>query len=151
MKHIIWPIQLSSPLYNLCPLQEVGTCLHLLSMCMNTTFNNIQTTKHDKMVWQIHILLLSHSPTRDTFLINIGTHLINPHRTQSFHGYTHASTPQDHSVAHMRAPPPLGQAEDDDFHPGWMAGPPSAGEGGGADHPPQPGRGGSASISHIPV
>ena len=33
------------------------------------------------------------------------------------------------SVAHMRAPPPLGQAEDDDFHPGWMAGPPSAGWG----------------------
>jgi hypothetical protein len=33
------------------------------------------------------------------------------------------------SVAHMRAPPPLGQAEDNDFHPGWMAGPPSAGWG----------------------
>jgi len=53
------------------------------------------------------------------------------------------------AFAYMRAPPPLGQAEDDDFHPGWMAGPPSAAEGGGADHLPQPGRDGSASISHI--
>jgi hypothetical protein len=31
------------------------------------------------------------------------------------------------SAAHMRAPPPLGQAEDDDFHPDGWRGPPSAG------------------------
>jgi hypothetical protein len=42
----------------------------------------------------------------------------------------------------MRAPPPLGQAEDDDFHPGWMAGPPSAGWGrqSGPSAPAQKGR-----------
>ena len=48
------------------------------------------------IVWQIHKLLLSHSSTRNTFLMNINTHLGSPLRTQFLHGYTHASTPQDH-------------------------------------------------------
>jgi hypothetical protein len=48
-----------------------------------------------------------------------------------------------HSGAHMRAPPPLGQAEDDELHPRMDGGLPSAGCG-----RQSAGRDGSASISH---
>ena len=77
-KHSIWPTQFPSPLCNLCSLQEIDTCLYLFSMCMNTTLNNIPKTRHNKVVWQIHKLLLSHSSTRDTFVMNVGTHLGSP-------------------------------------------------------------------------
>lgn len=74
----IWPTKFSSPLYNLCPLQEADTCLHVLSTCTNLTLNNIQTTKRNKVLWQIHKLLLSHSTTRDTILMDTCTHLRAP-------------------------------------------------------------------------
>lgn len=51
-------------------------------------------------------------------------------------------------AAHMSGYPPLGQVEANGFYPQKDGGPPSAGCGGGADRPPQPGRDGSASTSH---
>ena len=60
------------------PMQEINTCLHLLSIHTNTALNNIWTTKHNKAVWQIDNFIVYHSSTRDTFLMNVGTHLGSP-------------------------------------------------------------------------
>ena len=78
------------------PVQIVQVLSFLL--CTSIAFNNIQKTTHNKVVWQIHRLLLSHSSTRDTFLTNVDTHL-NHQRIQSLHGYTRASAPQDNANA----------------------------------------------------
>ena len=62
----------------------------------HTILNNIRTTKHNKVVLQTTKFLLSHSSTIDTFLMNADIHLGSPPKTQSLHGYTCTSTPQDH-------------------------------------------------------
>ena len=73
--------------------------IHFLSMCTNNILNNIRTIKHNIAIWQIHRLLLSHSITRDTLPMNVGTHLGNTWTIQSLHGYTHVFTPQAHANA----------------------------------------------------
>ena len=108
-------------------LQDLETCLHLLSMCMNTTLNNIQTTLHSKVVWQIHKLLLSHCITRNTFLYIERMHLSGcplkdtiptwpcpclcttktmpiPCHTQTWHPYHHHDLPEE---SHKRYHPKL--------------------------------------------
>lgn len=60
------------------PATKTNTCLHLLPVCTNTTFNNIRTTKHNKSVWKIHKLLLSHFTTKKTLLMHANTHVGNP-------------------------------------------------------------------------
>lgn len=74
--HLAHPIPF--PQCNLCPLHENNTCLHLLSICTNVAFNNIQKSIYNKAVWQIHKLLLSHSSTKDTLLMTACIHLGNP-------------------------------------------------------------------------
>ena len=92
--HLAHPM--ASPLYNLCLLQDIDTCLHLLSVCTNTTLNNNITTRH--VPNEHHNLPTSEAPGMET---------------QSLHGYTRAFAPRDHVNAlpnsektSLSSPPP---------------------------------------------
>ena len=77
-KYTIWHGQFPTPSCIMCPLRESNTCLYLLSMCTNPIINNIQTTRHNKLLWPIHKLPFSHSKTHDTFLTYVGTYVGTP-------------------------------------------------------------------------
>ena len=77
-KYTIWHVQFPTPSCIMCPLRESNTCLYLLSMCTNPIINNIQTTRHNKLLWPIHKLPFSHSKTHDTFLTYVGTYVGTP-------------------------------------------------------------------------
>ena len=84
------------PSCNLYQPQEKDTCLHLPFVWTKATLNNIQTTRHNKVVWHIHKLLLCHSPTRTHFQWMVAPTLEASHITKVIHGYTHAFATQDH-------------------------------------------------------
>jgi hypothetical protein len=65
------------------------TCVHYKKLTHVSTYylhvalnnfilSNIITIAHNKIVWQIYKSLLSHSSTRNTFLMNVDTHLGSP-------------------------------------------------------------------------
>jgi hypothetical protein len=60
-----------SPLYDLCPLRENDTCLHLLSCYTNKHINNIHTNQYNKAVHGIARTLLAYFTTRCFTLINV--------------------------------------------------------------------------------
>lgn len=95
--HTTWPTHFPCPLYNLCPLQETDTCLHLLFMCTKTALNNRFRIGHNVVLQQIHKLLFPHFTTWETFLMNACNHLGTPAppKNTTLHGYTHAFASHD--------------------------------------------------------
>lgn len=59
-------------------IQQVDTWIHLLSNCVQPHIHAIYTQRHNKVVWEIHKLLLSSSKSRCLTYMNAGTFNNNP-------------------------------------------------------------------------
>ena len=77
-KHLFWPNQFPNPKCTLCPTQSINTWTHVLLNYTQHHLHAIRTQCHNKVVWEIRKLLLSHPTSRNSILMNAGTFNNNP-------------------------------------------------------------------------
>ena len=71
-KHLFWPTKCPNPNCEVCHLQEKDTWVHVLFKCNNHIIHGFIVQRYNKVVWEIHKLLLSNPITRCYTIMNAG-------------------------------------------------------------------------------
>ena len=77
-KNLFWPTRFPNPTCSLCNLNSIDTWLHVILCCIQQHIHAFHVQRHNKAVWEIKKLLLSHPSTRYFTLMNAGTFNNNP-------------------------------------------------------------------------
>ena len=70
IKHLFWPTRFPNPNCTICPPQSIDNGTHILLNCTQHHLHAFRIQRHNKVVWEIKKLLLSHSTTRSFILMN---------------------------------------------------------------------------------